>query len=73
MKRQARFTDLGCAVCAAEMEEAIKKIDGVNNATINYMTQKLTIEAEESMFEDIMKKVSSVCRRIEPGCKLMFE
>ena len=60
--------DLDCANCAAKMEDAIKKIDGVNNATVSFMAQKLTIDADDSRFDSIMKEVVNVCRKVEPDC-----
>lgn len=68
MKKKYNLTDLDCANCAAKMEDAIKKIDGVNNATVSFMAQKLTINAEDSRFDSIMKEVVSVCRKVEPDC-----
>ena len=56
--------DLDCANCAAKMEDAIKKIDGVNNATVSFMAQKLTIDADDSRFDSIMKEVVNVCRKV---------
>ena len=57
MKKKYNLTDLDCANCAAKMEDAIKKIDGVNNATVSFMAQKLTIDADDSRFDSIMKEV----------------
>lgn len=68
MKKKYNLTDLDCANCAAKMEEAIKKIDGVNDATVSFMAQKLTIDAQESRFDSIMKEVAAVCRKVEPDC-----
>ena len=62
------MTDLDCANCAAKMETAIRKIDGVESATVSFMTQKLTIEADESRFDEIMKQVVAVCKKVEPEC-----
>jgi copper chaperone CopZ len=62
--------DLDCANCAAKMEHAIKKIAGVNQASVNFMTQKLTVDVEENRFDAIMKEVASICRRIEPDCRI---
>lgn len=50
------------------MEDAIKKIDGVNDANVSFMAQKLTIDADESRFDSIMKEVAAVCRKVEPDC-----
>lgn len=68
MKKRFAMTDLDCANCAAKMETAIRKIDGVESATVSFMTQKLTIEADESRFDEIMKQVVAVCKKVEPGC-----
>lgn len=68
MKKRFAMTDLDCANCAAKMETAIRKIDGVESATVSFMTQKLTIEADESRFDEIMKQVVAVCKKVEPEC-----
>ena len=68
MKKKFKLQDLDCANCAAKMEEAIKRIEGVADANVSFMTQKMTIEAEESRFDEIMKEVVSVCRKVEPDC-----
>lgn len=68
MKKKFKLTDLDCANCAAKMEEAIKKIEGVSDASVSFMTQKMTIEADDSRFEEIMKEVETVCRKVEPDC-----
>lgn len=62
--------DLDCANCAAKMEEGIKKIDGVISASVNFVMQKLTVEAEEKDFDGIMKKAVKVCKKIEPDCRI---
>lgn len=54
------------------MEEAIKKIDGVNDASVNFMMQKMTIDAEDSRFDEIMKEVVTVCAKVEPDCKILM-
>lgn len=71
MKKQFKLINLECASCAAKIESAIKKIDGVESAAISFMTQKLTIDADEGRFESIMDKVASICKRLEPDCKVM--
>ena len=68
MKKKYNLTDLDCTNCAAKMEDAIKKSDGVNNATVSFMAQKLTIDADDSRFDSIMKEVVNVCRKVEPDC-----
>ena len=68
MKKKFKLTDLDCANCAAKMEDAIKKIDGVTDANVSFMMHKMTIEADESRFDDIMKEVVDVCKKVEPDC-----
>ncbi|MCH5191117.1 MAG: cation transporter [Oscillospiraceae bacterium] len=72
MKKTYKLIDLECANCAAKMENAIKKIDGVENAKVSFMTQKLTIEADESAIDGIIKEAAAICKRIEPDCKIVF-
>jgi copper chaperone CopZ len=68
MKKTFKLTDLDCANCAAKMEAGIRKLDGVNSATVSFMTQKLTLEAEDDRFDEIMKQTVKLCRKIEPDC-----
>lgn len=68
MKKKFKLTDLDCANCAAKMEESIKKINGVSDASVSFMTQKMTVEADDSRFDEIMKEVVAVCRKVEPDC-----
>lgn len=72
MKKKFKLENLDCANCAAKMEEGIKKIPGVSSATVSFMMQKLTIEAEEEHFDEIMKQVVSVCKKIEPDCTIIL-
>ena len=68
MKKKFDLTDLDCANCAAKMEEAINKIDGVTAATVSFIQQRLTIEAEDERFDEIMDQVVKVCKKVEPDC-----
>ena len=72
MKKKFKLTNLDCANCAAKMENAIKKIDGVRDANVSFMTQKMTIEADDSRFDEIMEEVPSVCRKVEPDCTIQM-
>lgn len=72
MKKKYPLKDLDCANCAAKMENAIKKIKGVNDVSVSFMTQKLTIDAQDEFFEGIMKEVVNVCRKVEPDCRIVL-
>ena len=68
MKKKFKLTDLDCANCAAKMEAAIKKLDGVNDATVSFLTQKLTLDADDARFDAILDEVVLVCKKVEPDC-----
>lgn len=70
MKKKFKLTDLDCANCAAKMEDAIKRIDGVNDAAVSFMTQKLTIDADDERFDEIMTQVVAACKKVEPDCTI---
>ena len=72
MKKRFSMRGLDCANCAAKMEHAIQKIDGVNDATVSFLTQKLTIEADDTRFEQILKEVAKACKRVDPDCEIDF-
>lgn len=71
MKKKFNLENLECAHCAAKMEEAIKNIEGVQDATINFMTSKLMVEADDARFNEIMKQAKAACKKIEPDCEIL--
>ena len=68
MKKRFALENLDCANCAAKMEAAIRKIDGVHAATVSFMTQKLTLDADDARFDAIVQEVVNVCKKVEPDC-----
>ena len=72
MKKKFKMVDLDCANCAAKMEAAIKKLDGVNDATVSFMMQKLTIDADAARFDEIMQDLVKVCKKVEPDCQIQL-
>lgn len=72
MKKKFKLQDLDCANCAAKMEESIKKIDGVNDAVVSFMTQKMTVDADDARFDEIMDEVVCVCAKVEPDCQILL-
>ena len=72
MKKTFKLIDLDCANCAAKMERAIKKIDGVNDASVSFMAQRLTIDADDARFDEIMKEAVRLCRKVEPDCTVVL-
>ncbi len=72
MKKRFKLMDLDCANCAAKMEDAIKRIEGVNSCTVSFMAQKLTLDAEDIRFDAILQEAIKVCKRIEPDCTVIL-
>ena len=72
MKKKCDRIDLDCANCAAKMENAIKKIDGVADASVSFMAQKMTVEADDARFDDIMKQIVKACKKVEPDCEIVL-
>ena len=72
MKKKFKLQDLDCANCAAKMEESIKKIDGVNDAVVSFMTQKMTVDADDARFDEIMDEVVRVRAKVEPDCQILL-
>ncbi|MBQ6376298.1 MAG: cation transporter [Lachnospiraceae bacterium] len=65
MKRKFKC-EIDCANCAAKVEDAIRKIDGVHDVKVNFMMQKMTLDADDSRFEAILKEAIETGRKIEP-------
>ena len=73
MKKTFKMIDLDCANCAAKMEAAIKKIDGVQDATVSFMTQKLTIQADDARFDAVVQEAVKACKKVEPDCEIVLK
>ena len=70
MKKTFNMIDVDCAHCAAKMEEGIKKIPGVNSAAVNFLAQKLIIDADDARFDEIMKEARKVCQKVDPDADI---
>ncbi len=71
MLKTFKIEELDCANCAAKMEDAVRKMPGVVKASISFMTQKLTLEAADDVFDNVVKQAESVMRKIEPDVRLV--
>lgn len=72
MKKIIKMNNLDCANCAAKMEKEIKKIAGVESASINFMLQRLSIEADEASLADILPQIEKACKKIDRDIELAF-
>lgn len=65
--------EVDCANCAEKMQEAAKKTEGVADATVSFMTQKMKVEFAEGVDENaVMKAVLKACKKVEPDCEIVF-
>ena len=65
--------EVDCADCAAKMTDAIKKVEGVIDANVNFLTQKLMIEADETRFDEIVQLAVKACKKVEPDCEVYVD
>jgi copper chaperone CopZ len=72
MKKIFKLEELDCAHCAAKMQASIAKIDGVKSVSINFLMQKMTLEADDASFDEIVKKAQKAIKKIEPDCKIVL-
>lgn len=72
MKKVFKLVDLDCANCAQKMEDAIRKLDGVTNVQVSFLTQKLTLTADDKSFDSIVSSMVKLCRKIEPDCEIIL-
>lgn len=63
--------EIDCANCAAEIQDAISKINGVQSVKVNFLMQKFTLEAEDERFDEILKEAIRIGKTIEPDFKVM--
>ncbi len=66
MKSKFKVKGLDCANCAAELERAIQKLEGVVSANISFMTERMELEHDETKKEEIIQKVKKVIKKEEP-------
>ncbi len=71
MKKTFKLIDLDCANCAAKMEREAVKIEGVNEVTFNFMTQKMKLDADDERFDEILDEIAKVCKKVEPDCQIV--
>ena len=71
MKKTYELEDLECAACAAKMERKISKIKGVDSVEVNFLTQKMTVEADDGIFEEVIDEAVKLIAKVEPDCRVI--
>ena len=62
--------EVDCANCAAKMERSVQKIEGVTAASVNFFTQKITVETDRDSLDEIMQEAIRLCKKVEPDCEI---
>ena len=73
MKKTYALDELDCANCGLKMEEAGRKIEGVKSVNISFMTQKITLEADDADFDRVLKEAVKACKKVEPDCRIVVK
>ena len=72
MKKRYNLSDVDCANCAAKMKEKIRKLPGVNSASISFMAQKLTLDADEDKLDEILKQAEKIIKSIDEEATIEY-
>lgn len=72
MKKTYKMENLDCANCAAKMEAAIGKLPGVEQVSVNFLMQKITLVAEEQDLPSILEAANQCCRKVDRDCRILY-
>lgn len=72
MKKTYRLEDLDCANCAAKLERALSKVEGVASVRVNFLRESLTLEAEDTVFDEVLQRVVRAAGRAEANCRIVM-
>ena len=71
MKKSFKLDEIDCANCARELEDELARLDGVKSVSVNFMTQKLTLEADDAEFDAVLDSVVDFTADAEPDCEII--
>ena len=72
MKKAFKLDEIDCANCARALQDELAKLDGVKSVSVNFMTQKLTLEADDAEFQDVLQRVIDCTAESEPDCEIIL-
>lgn len=72
MIKKVKLHDLCCANCAAKIEEKVSKLDGVKSVTVNFLTEKMILDIDDSAYESIKAGIEKIVHKIEPDVKIEY-
>ncbi len=71
MRKSFRLDEIDCANCARKLQDALGRLDGVDEVSVNFMTQKLTLCAADGRFDEMLDRVVARTAEIEPDCEIV--
>ena len=71
MRKSYKLDEIDCANCALKLEDAIRKLDGVQDAKVNFMAQKMTLVADDERFGAVLDDVCALVAKMEPDCEVI--
>ncbi|HIU23924.1 MAG TPA: cation transporter [Candidatus Coprovicinus avistercoris] len=71
MRKSFKLDEIDCANCANKLQDALAKLDGVDSASVNFLTQKLTLSAADDRFNEVFERVVKLASEIEPDCEII--
>ena len=71
MRKSFKLDEIDCANCALKLEDAIRKVDGVDDVKVNFLTQKLTLSASDERFNEVLDRVVALVAKVEPDCEVV--
>ena len=67
MKKAFKLSELDCGHCVQEIEEAVAKLEGVNKVRVNFLSERMTLDADDARFDEILGEIRKIIKTIEPG------
>ena len=71
MRKVYKLDEIDCANCARKLQDALAKVEGVDDVSVNFMTQKLTLAAADDAFDDVLGRVVALVADLEPDCEVI--
>lgn len=71
MRKSFRLDEIDCAVCAGKLQDAIARVPGVDAVSVNFLTQKLTLQASDDAFDEVLDRVVGLAADLEPDCEII--
>ena len=71
MIKHYKLDEIDCANCARELQDALAKLPGVKSVSVNFLTQKLTLEADDASYDEVFERVLKTVAEREPDCEVL--